>query len=156
MTPPCGVPRSVGKSRPFAVAPGSQHRANQTQDAAVRDLLGCEREQLVVVHHSEEVPQISVHSPLAPELQLFPDFAQGIMLGSPSSVSEAGVIEHRLEDRIQPAPLPQSLRIAEGFRRSAQPGGSRPTTGACYTAHRHAYRDGTSTRKPGTASQDAP
>jgi hypothetical protein len=51
------------------------------------------------------------------------------------------------------APLPHTVRSAEGFRRSAQTPGSLPTPGACYAAHRLAYRGGTPTRWPDTAPQ---
>src|SRR5690606_34245884 len=43
----------------------------------------------------------TTHHPLSPGLQLLPDFAKGVVGRSPSPVSETGIIEHRLEDRLQ-------------------------------------------------------
>jgi len=61
------------------------------------------------------------------------------------------------------APAWMGIHPAFGFRRSAWTAGFRQTPGACYAAHRRAYRDGTRTRWFGTASrpfvgrvQDAP
>jgi hypothetical protein len=60
--------------------------------------LGYQREKFRVIHGPEEISEICVHDPLRPALYLFPDFAQGILRRSPSPISEAGVIEYRLED----------------------------------------------------------
>src|SRR5262249_55491942 len=43
-----------------------------------------------------------VHDPFPARFDLFPDFTQSVFRRSPSPVSEVGVIEHRLEDRLQP------------------------------------------------------
>src|SRR5229473_211604 len=45
---------------------------------------------------------LSEGDPLRPALNLFPHFAQRILRRSPSPISEAGIIEYRLEDRFQP------------------------------------------------------
>src|SRR3954447_17061138 len=50
----------------------------------------------------EEIFEVGVDDPLGPRAQLLPDLPQGILGRSPFAVSEAGVIEHRLEDRLQP------------------------------------------------------
>jgi hypothetical protein len=51
-----------------------------------------------MVRGPEEVSEIRIHDPLRPALYLFPHFAQGILRGSPSPISEASIIEYRLED----------------------------------------------------------
>ena len=55
-----------------------------------------------MVRGPEEVSEIRIDDPLGPALYLFPHFAQGILRRSPSPISEAGIIEYRLEDRLQP------------------------------------------------------
>src|SRR5271166_6255805 len=55
-----------------------------------------------MVHRPEKVSQIRVHDPLRPASYLFPDLAQGVLRRSPSPISEAGIIEYRLEDGLQP------------------------------------------------------
>src|ERR1700746_3833136 len=42
-TPPCGVPRSVGKSPPLTITASLEHRLNQAQHAAVGYALGHQR-----------------------------------------------------------------------------------------------------------------
>ena len=54
------------KEASVAVAPCFQHRANQAKDPAIRDPLGHEREQLVMVDRPEKVAQVAVDNPLAP------------------------------------------------------------------------------------------
>src|SRR5215471_1669017 len=50
----------------------------------------------------KEIFEVGVDDPLRARTQLLPDLPQGILGRSPFAVSEAGVIEHRLEDRLQP------------------------------------------------------
>jgi len=50
----------------------------------------------------QKVSQIRVHDPFRPASYLFPDLAQGVLRRSPSPISEAGIIEYRLEDGLQP------------------------------------------------------
>jgi hypothetical protein len=54
-----------------------------------------------VIHRPEKVPEICIHNPLRPALDLF-RFAQCVLRRSPSSISKAGIIEYRLEDGLQP------------------------------------------------------
>ena len=84
------------------MTPCFQHRANQAKDPAIRYPLGHECEQLVMIDRPEKVAQVAIDNPLAPRFQFLPDLAQGVVLRPPSSVSEAGIIEHRLEDGLQP------------------------------------------------------
>ena len=55
-----------------------------------------------MVRGPEEISQIRIDDPLRPALYLLPHFAQGILRGSPSPISEAGIIEYRFEDGLQP------------------------------------------------------
>src|SRR6516164_6274256 len=55
-----------------------------------------------MVHGSKKVFEIRIYDPLPSALNLLPNFAQSILRRSPSPVSEVGLIEHRLEDRLQP------------------------------------------------------
>src|SRR3954464_6270698 len=55
-----------------------------------------------MVNRSKEIFEVGVDDPLGSRAQLLPDLSQGILGRSPFAVSEAGVIEHRLEDRLQP------------------------------------------------------
>src|SRR3954452_7055080 len=50
----------------------------------------------------EEIFEVGIDDPLRARTQLLPDLPQGILGRSPFAVSEAGVIEYRLEDRLQP------------------------------------------------------
>src|ERR1019366_3898873 len=50
----------------------------------------------------EVVLQVRINNPLTASLDFFPHLAQGSMGRPPSPVSEAGIIEFRLEDRLQP------------------------------------------------------
>src|SRR3954470_12435811 len=50
----------------------------------------------------EEIFEVGIDDPLRARTQLLPDLSQGILGRSPAAVSEAGIIEHRLEDRLQP------------------------------------------------------
>src|SRR6516164_9307493 len=101
-TPPWGVPRSVGKSRPWAVASRLEHGPNQAQHPAIRYSRGHQREQFLVIHGPEKVSEIRIYDPLRPALYLLPHFAQGVLRRSPSPISKAGIIEYRLEDGLQP------------------------------------------------------
>jgi len=87
------------KAPPFAEAAGLEHCANQTQHPAVRYALGHQAQELLVVYAPEEVPQVRIHDPLLARLDLPPDPAERIMRRSPSPVTEAGIVEYRLEDR---------------------------------------------------------
>jgi hypothetical protein len=64
--------------------------------------LGHQREEFLVIHGPEKVSEIRIDDPLGPALYLFPHFAQSILRRSPSPISEAGIIEYRLEDGLQP------------------------------------------------------
>jgi hypothetical protein len=55
-----------------------------------------------VFHGPKKVFEIRIYDPLPATLDLFPYLAQGILCRSPSPISEVGVIEHRLKDRLQP------------------------------------------------------
>src|SRR5229473_691535 len=55
-----------------------------------------------MIHRPEKVLQIGVHDELPSALDLLPDFTHGILRRSPSPISEAGIIEYRLEDGLQP------------------------------------------------------
>src|SRR3954454_19295738 len=50
----------------------------------------------------KEIFEVGIDDPLRARTQLLPDLPQGILGRSPLAVSEAGIIEHRLEDRLQP------------------------------------------------------
>src|SRR5215472_565617 len=90
------------KQSPIAVASRLQHRLNQAQHPAVRYPLGHQREQLRVIHGPEKVFKVCVHDPLPAACDLLPNFAHGVLRRSPSSISEVGFIEYRLEDWLQP------------------------------------------------------
>jgi site-specific DNA recombinase len=92
----------AGKELPFAIASSLEHRLDQEKHSAIRYSLGHQREELLVIHRSEKVSEISVHDPFRSALNLFPDLAQCILRRSPSPISETGLIEYRLEDRLQP------------------------------------------------------
>src|ERR1019366_9762799 len=70
--------------------------------AAVGYSLSHQREEFLMVRGPEEVSEIRIDDPLGPALYLFPHFAQGILRRSPSPISEASVVEYRLEDGLQP------------------------------------------------------
>src|SRR5689334_9687950 len=55
-----------------------------------------------MINRSKEIFEIGVEDPLRSCVQLLPDLSQGILGRSPFAVSEAGIIEYRLEDRLQP------------------------------------------------------
>src|SRR5277367_4379207 len=55
-----------------------------------------------MIHRPKEILQVRIHDPLAAAVDLFPDFAQGVLRRSPLPVSIVGLIEYRLEDRLQP------------------------------------------------------
>src|SRR5712691_2233001 len=92
----------TGKKLPFAVASCLEHRFDEAKHSAIRYSLGNQREKFLVINGPEKVSKIRVHDPLRSALNLFPDFAQRVLRRSPSPVSEAGVIEYRLKDRLQP------------------------------------------------------
>src|SRR5262250_3036605 len=72
-----------------------------------------------MVHSPEKVLQVSVHDPLPSAVDLLPHFAQSILRRSPSPISEAGIIEYRFKDRLQPVEQ-RLLTYAVVNRRYAQ------------------------------------
>src|ERR1700687_4085070 len=90
------------KEPTLAVTARCQHRLDEAHDPAIGHTLGHEREQLFVLHRPEEVLQIRVDDPFPARFDLLPDLAQSVLRRPPSPISEVGVIEHRLEDRLQP------------------------------------------------------
>ena len=86
----------------FSVTARCQHGLDEAQDSAIGHTLGHEREEFLVVHRPEKVLQVCIHNPFPARFNLLPDFAQSVLCRSPSPVSEVGVIEHWLEDRLQP------------------------------------------------------
>src|SRR6266446_277540 len=55
-----------------------------------------------MIDRPEKIFQIAVDDPLLPALNLFPHLAHGALGRSPSSISEVGIVEYRLEDWLQP------------------------------------------------------
>jgi hypothetical protein len=55
-----------------------------------------------VFRRSEDIRQVSVDDTLGPGFDLLPDLAQYILFRPPSPIAEAGGIEYRIEDRLQP------------------------------------------------------
>src|SRR3954471_15409999 len=55
-----------------------------------------------MINRSKEIFEVGVDDPLGSRAQLLPDLSHGILGQSPFAVSEAGIIEYRLEDRLQP------------------------------------------------------
>src|SRR5215472_3227623 len=55
-----------------------------------------------MVHRPKEIFEICIYDPLPPAVNLLPDLAHGVLRRSPSPISEVGLIEYRLEDRLQP------------------------------------------------------
>src|SRR5215472_457732 len=51
---------------------------------------------------AKKVFQIAVDDPLLPALNLFPYLTHGVLRRPPSSISEVGIIQYRLEDWLQP------------------------------------------------------
>jgi hypothetical protein len=88
------------KELPFAVASGLEHRLDEAKHSTICYSLGDQREELLVIHRPKEISEICVHNPLRPALYLLPDFAQRVLRRSPSPISEAGIIEYWLEDRL--------------------------------------------------------
>src|SRR3954469_6427180 len=94
---------SVGRKEPASVvSPGFEHCLHEAQHSAIAHALGYERDELFVIDGPEEVLQIRIHDPLTTALDLLPDFAKGVLRRSSSPVSEVGVVEYWLEDRLQP------------------------------------------------------
>src|SRR5512135_2114523 len=54
-----------------------------------------------MINRPKEIFEVGVDDPLGSCAQLLPDLSQGILGRSPLAVSEAGIIEYRLEDRLQ-------------------------------------------------------
>src|SRR5215471_16704971 len=55
-----------------------------------------------MVHRPKKILEICIHDPLAPAVNLLPDLAHGVLRRPPSPIAEVGLIEYRLEDRLQP------------------------------------------------------
>ena len=55
-----------------------------------------------MVHGPEEIAQIRIDYPLVPLVQLPPYLAQCSVGGPPPPIPVVGIIEYRLEDRLQP------------------------------------------------------
>src|ERR1017187_3866324 len=101
-TPPCGVPRSLGKSFPWPYLPA-------LSIALIRrsTRLSATRWAISVSSFSwstdpEKIFQVSVHDPLPSTVDFFPHLAHGILRRSPSPISEAGTLEKRLHERFHP------------------------------------------------------
>ena len=92
----------AGCEVPAVAASGLEHRLEEAQHTTVGHALGYELEQLVMLHRPEVILQIRVNNPLAAALDFRPHLAQGTVGRPPSPVSEAGIIEFRLEVRLQP------------------------------------------------------
>ena len=92
----------TGKEPPFAVASGLERRLDEAKRSAIGYSLSYQREKLLVIHGPEKVSEVCIDDPLRSTLDLFPDFAQRVFRRSPSPIAEAGIIEYRLEDRLQP------------------------------------------------------
>src|ERR1700676_5707105 len=86
-----------------------------------------------MIDRSEKVSQIAAHDPLLPTLNLFPHLAHGVLGRSPSSISEVGLIEDRLEERLQP--IEQRLLAYPVVNR----GNSQPTKLARFSRLRDLY-----------------
>jgi hypothetical protein len=68
-----------GKSSPIRTAARFEHAANQAQHPTVRDLLGQEGQQFLVIDRPEEIFQIGIDDPLVSFPELLPDLAQGVL-----------------------------------------------------------------------------
>jgi hypothetical protein len=90
------------KELPFAVASRLEHCLDEAKHSAIRYPLGYQRDKLLVIDAPEKVSQVRIHDPLRPALNLFPDFAQRVLRRSPPPIAQAGIIEYRREDRLQP------------------------------------------------------
>ena len=55
-----------------------------------------------MVHGPEEISQVRIDNPLVPLVELSPYLAQCSVGGPPPPVPVVGIIEYRLEDRLQP------------------------------------------------------
>ena len=67
-----------------------------------------------MVHGPEEISQVRINHPLVPLVELSPYLAQCSVDGPPPPVPVVGIIEFRLEDRLQPILqrlLAQPLRL---------------------------------------------
>jgi hypothetical protein len=49
----------------------------------------------------EEILQIRVDNPFSAGFNFLPDLAEGVLCRSPASISEVGIVEYRLKDRLQ-------------------------------------------------------
>ena len=90
--PTLGSPALGWKELPFAVASCLEQRLDEAKYSAIRYSLGYQREKFLGIHGPEKVSQIRVHHPLRPAFYLLPDFAQRVLRGSPSPISEAGIL----------------------------------------------------------------
>src|SRR5215471_13552449 len=95
-------PALARKESPFAIASCLERRPYQAQHPTIRYSLGHQRKEFLMIHGSKKVFEIRIYDPLPSALNLLPNFAHGILRRSPSPISEVGLIEYRLEDRLQP------------------------------------------------------
>jgi len=103
-----GRDHSALRGAPFArcvvpafAAASLEHRLDQAQHTSVSHLSGHQSKQLVVLNRPEVVPQVRINNPLTATLDFPPHLSQSPVGRPPSPVSEAGIIEFRLEDRLQ-------------------------------------------------------
>src|SRR3954451_14004766 len=84
------------------VAARRQRRLNQAQDPAIGHTLSNQREELLVRYGPEEIFQVRIDDPRRASLDLSPDLAKGVLGRPPAPIAKVGIIEYRLEDRLQP------------------------------------------------------
>src|SRR5262245_10011717 len=99
---PLGYSLLRGEALAVGEHPRLKHPPDEAEYPTIRNALGDKRHELLLIRRPEEVFQIGVHDPLGTRLQLLPDLPQRILRRSSLAVSEAGIIEYRLEDRFQP------------------------------------------------------
>src|SRR5580692_272161 len=99
---PLRSPALRRKELPISVASRLEHRLDEAKHSAIRYLLGYQREEFLMIHRPEKVSEICIHNPLRPALDFFPDLARCVLRRSPSPISEASIVEYRLEDGLQP------------------------------------------------------
>ena len=49
ITPPCGVPATVSRNTPSSITPASSHKRTSLQHPPIRDPLGDQRQQLLLI-----------------------------------------------------------------------------------------------------------
>jgi len=90
------------KTFPLGITSSLQYALNESQYSTVRNALVDESQQLLMRYGTKEVSQVRIHDPFASRLNLLPDFSQGILRRSSFAVSETGIIEYSLKDRLDP------------------------------------------------------